>query len=259
MTPDGETRLIVIAGYPTDHIKGFAEYEAAIAARRANVLYLSMQVAPASFPAFLAGMRCIDNLAGLVLTIPHKVSGFLAATTHDETARLAGSANLLRPAAQGWHASNVDGTGFIDAAHAAGMRIAGQTVQLLGAGGAGRAVAMAIAAEGPASLAVHDTDPARANALAADLAGAFPAVPSRPGISASTMLVNCSPAGMGEDETMPCDEALIPRGGMVFDIVTRIDTPLLRAAQARGCRTENGYAMMMAEVPLILDWLFDGA
>jgi shikimate dehydrogenase len=255
MTPNGKTRLIVIAGYPTGHIKGFAEYEAAIAARGANALYLSMQVAPDSLVAFLAGARLIENLAGLVLTIPHKVAGFRAATTCNEDARRAGSANLLRPTPQGWHAGNVDGAGFLAAARAAGMVLQGAHVQLLGAGGAGRAVAMAIAAESPASLAVHDTDTARAENLAADLAREFPHVRSRQALDASTLLVNCTPAGLGDDPHLPCELAWIPQGGAVFDIVNRADTPLLVAARARGCRTEQGYAMMMAEVPLILDWL----
>lgn len=255
MTPNGYTRLIVIAGYPTGHIKGFAEYEAALAARGANALYLSMQVSPANFRACLDGLRHVENLAGLVLTIPHKVSAFQAATSRDETVERAGSANLLRPTRTGWQATNVDGPGFINAARSAGMGIAGQTVQLLGAGGAGRAVAMAIAAERPTALAVHDAEPARAEALVADLRSTFPQLASSIGLAPSTFLVNCTPAGMGHDSSLPCDVALIPANGTVFDIVNRADTPLLVAARARGCRTEHGYAMMMAEVPLILDWL----
>jgi shikimate dehydrogenase len=214
-----------------------------------------MQVSPTDFVAFLDGLRLVENLAGLVLTIPHKVAGFNAATSRDASVQRAGAANLLRPTAQGWQATNVDGPGFINAARAAGMTITGETVQLLGAGGAGRAVAMAIAAELPAALAVHDADPARAEALVADLRRAFPQRASRVGLAPSTFLVNCTPAGMGEDASMPCDADLIPRNGTVFDIVNRADTPLIVAAKARGCRTEHGYAMMMAEVPLILDWL----
>lgn len=255
MTPNGHTRLIVIAGYPTGHIKGFAEYEAALAARGANALYLSMQVAPANFAAFMEGARHIDNLAGIVLTIPHKLAGFHVATTSDAVVRLAGSANLLRPTQMGWHATNVDGPGFMNAARAAGMRFAGEHVQLLGAGGAGRAVATAIAAESPAMLAVHDAQPGRAEALVADLSHAFPGLACQAATITASVLVNCTPAGMGHDASLPCDESLIPQGGMVFDIVNRADTPLVAAATARGCRTEYGYAMMMAEIPLILDWL----
>jgi shikimate dehydrogenase len=248
MTPDGLTRLIIIAGHPTDHIQGYREYEQAIAAAGHNALYLSVDVARENFAPFLDGARHIRNLAGLVLTIPHKVAGFAAASSADTAARQAGSANLLRATATGWHAGNVDGTGFVHATRAAGIAIAGARVQVLGCGGAGRAVAAAIAEQAPASLALHDADAARA----ADLARRLPA---RVALEASDLLVNCTPAGMGHDESLPCNEALIPRGGAVFDIVNRIDTPLLVEARARGCRTEWGRAMMLAEVPLILDWM----
>ncbi|WP_439576483.1 hypothetical protein, partial [Elioraea sp.] len=100
MRIDGNTQIIAIVGDPTAHIKGFAEYEMAIAARGANAVYLAMHVAPDGLAAFLRGMRQVRNLAGLVLTIPHKIAGLTAAIP-DEAARLAGSANILRPSGAG--------------------------------------------------------------------------------------------------------------------------------------------------------------
>jgi shikimate dehydrogenase len=257
MTPNGTTRIIGIVGDPVDHIKGFVEYEAALAAANANVAYLPFHVAPADFAAFVAGVRHMRNLAGLVATIPHKLAA-LAAGTPDEAARQAGSANMLRPVAGGWQGGNCDGAGFVFAARQAGMRIHGARVQLLGAGGAGRAVAMAIAAERPTSLAVHDVDAARATALVADMARHHPDVPARVALAESTLLVNCTPAGMGHDSTLPCSPGLVPgQGGAVYDIVNRADTPLLVLARSKGALTDHGYSMMMAEVPIILRWMLE--
>jgi shikimate dehydrogenase len=69
------------------------------------------------------------------------------------------------------------------------------------------------------------------------------------------LLVNCSPIGMGKDDRLPCDTALIP--GFVYDVVNRADTPLLVAARARGAVADHGYSMMAAEIPLILRWMLD--
>jgi shikimate dehydrogenase len=257
MTPNGKTRLIGIVGDPVDHIKGFSEYDTALRAANANVVYLPFHVAPAGFQQFVAGARHMRNLAGLVATIPHKLAA-LAAGTPDDAARMAGSANMLRPAAGGWQAGNCDGAGFTQAARQAGMRIHGAHVQLLGAGGAGRAVAMAIAAEQPASLAVHDTDASRAAALLADLARHHPGVPSRMALEPATLLVNCTPAGMGHDATLPCPPELVPgAGGAVYDIVNRADTPLLVLARSKGALTDHGYSMMTAEIPIILRWMLE--
>lgn len=254
MRLDGLTRIIGIVGDPTAHIKGFSEYEEAIAARGANAVYLALHVPPDGLVAFLEGARQVRNLAGLVLTIPHKIAG-LAVATPDGTARRAGAANMLRPSADGWEAGNCDGAGFLAAVRAAGMTIAARQVQVLGAGGAGRAVAMAIAAERPGGIAVHDADRSRAEALVAALQEAHPGVPARASLGRSDMLVNCTPVGLERDTRLPCDSALIPRGGAVYDIVNRPDTPLVVAARALGCRAEHGWSMMAAEIPLILDWM----
>lgn len=254
MRIDGTTRLIAIVGDPTAHIKGFAEYAEAIAARGANAVYLAVHVRPEGLAAFLAGMREVRNLAGLVLTIPHKIAG-LALATPDEAARRAGSANMLRPAATGWEAGNCDGAGFLAAARAAGIAFAGRRVQVLGAGGAGRAVAMAIAGEAPSRLCLHDLDETRARDLAMVVAGTFPGTTVETALDLSEILVNCTPVGMDRDTRLPCAPDLIPRGGAVFDIVNRPDTPLVLEARARGSIAEHGWSMMAAEIPLILDWM----
>lgn len=257
MTPNGRTRIIGILGHPVDHIKGFIEYEAALGALNANVVYVPFHVLPADFATFVAGVRHMRNLAGLVATIPHKLAA-LAAGTPDAAAQQAGSANMLRPIDGGWQAGNCDGAGFAFAARAAGMRIHGARVQLLGAGGAGRSVAMAIAAERPQSLAVHDTDAPRAKALVADLAHHHPNVPASVALGESTLLVNCTPAGMGHDETLPCPPDLVPGArAAVYDVVNRIDTPLLVLARQKGALADHGYSMMAAEIPIILRWLLE--
>lgn len=256
MRLDGTTRLIGIVGDPTAHIKGFAQYAEAIEARGANAVYLALHVVPDGLAPFLDGMRHLRNLAGLVLTIPHKIAG-LAVAAPDEAARLAGSANMLRPAPGGWQASNCDGAGFLAAARAAGIGIGGRRVQILGAGGAGRAVAMGVAAESPAALAIHDADAARTAALTDAVARAWPGLRVASSLGPSDVLINCTPVGMDRDMRLPCDAALIPSKGAVYDIVNRPDTPLVLEARARGSIAEHGWSMMSAEIPLILAWMLD--
>ncbi len=251
------TRIILLVGDPIGHTKGYREYAEAIAARDADCVYLPAHVPAGRLGEFLAGVAHWKNLAGLCCTIPHKQEAARLARC-DQAARRAGSANLLRPdGAGGWEASMVDGAGFRVAAEAAGIPLAGRRVQLLGAGGAGRAVAMAIAEAAPTALAIHDPDEARAAELVAALRAEFPALDTRAALGASEVLVNCSFIGMGSDTRMPCDAALIP--GFVYDIVNRADTPLLVAARAKGAIVDHGYSMMAAEVPMILDWLLGGA
>jgi shikimate dehydrogenase len=253
----GHTRLIFLAGDPIGHTKGYAEYAAAIAAAGHDCAYMPAYVPAGRLEAFLAGLAHLRNLAGVVCTIPHKEDAARIGCC-DEAARRAGSANLLRPdATGGWEASGVDGAGFLAAARAAGIPLEGRRVQLLGAGGAGRAVAMAIAGEAPSSLSIHDPDTARATSLLRALSAEFPGLPVAAHLGQSEVLVNCSAVGMGSDTRLPCDAALIP--GHVYDIVNRADTPLLVAARAKGAVADHGYSMMAAQIPLVLTWMLDRA
>ncbi|MEO3475413.1 hypothetical protein AAFN86_26410 [Roseomonas sp. CAU 1739] len=249
------TRLIVLAGDPISHTKGYAEYAAALEVAGIDAVYLPLHVPGGAFAEFLRGARQMRNLAGIVATIPHKQAAF-AASSPDVAARRSGAANLLRPASQGWESTNLDGFGFLVALRDAGMVLAGRHVQMLGAGGAGRAVAMAIAEMGPASLAIADPDAARAAALVQAVAVEFPCLPVAAALGESEVLVNCSPIGMGQDDRLPLPAALIPDRGTVYDIVNRADTPLLVAARERGCIVEHGRSMMLAQIGLLIHFLF---
>jgi shikimate dehydrogenase len=163
---------------------------------------------------------------------------------------------VLRPdPAGGWACTQVDGAGFLAAAAAAGIEFGARRVQVLGAGGAGRAVAMAIAERRPSALLIHDPDPARQQTLVSDLRAAFPGAAATQGLERCEVLVNCSPIGMADDR-LPLPLELIPIGGACYDVVNRPDTALLRAAAQRGCLRDHGRSMMLAEIPLIIEYLF---
>ena len=260
MGVNGLTRLVFLAGDPIDHAKGFTEYAEALADAGLNAAYLPVHVPLGQLGQFLAGLLHVRNVVGVVATIPHKQEA-RAVARPDATARRAGSANLLRPAADGsgWECSMVDGAGFLAAMDTADMRLQSRRVQILGAGGAGRAVTMAVAERNPALLSVNDVNQGRAEALVADVAREFPDVKTESGLGPSDVLVNCSPTGMGHDTALPIEIDLIPRGGDVYDVVNRADTPLLVAAARLGCRTDYGRSMMLAQIPLVLGWMFDRA
>jgi shikimate dehydrogenase len=125
-------------------------------------------------------------------------------------------------------------------------------VVLLGAGGAGAAAAHALLTGGTQRLAVLDVDGARADGLAADLAGRFGAgraVAGTPAdlpahLAAADGLAHATPTGMLESPGLPVPAELLRPPLWVADVVYRpLDTALLRAARGRGCRTLDGGRM----------------
>jgi len=125
-------------------------------------------------------------------------------------------------------------------------------VVLLGAGGAGTAVAHALAALGVRQLLVLDPDDARASALAASLSGGSTEVELVPAtadglldaMAVSAGLVNATPNGMAAHPGSPVPTELLRPDLWLADIVYRpLDTPLLRAAREAGCTVLNGDGM----------------
>ena len=125
-----------------------------------------------------------------------------------------------------------------------------QHVLLLGAGGAGRAVAFAFMDLGVERLLVHDKEPARATALCADLIVRFGAgrgeFVTRPGdvVDAAAGIVNATPVGMLGYAGSPLAEKLIhPRHWVADVIYTPLETQFVVAARAKGCRAMTGGSM----------------
>jgi shikimate dehydrogenase len=147
---------------------------------------------------------------------------------------------------------NTDWSGFRDGMADGLPGAARDAVVLLGAGGAGAAAAHALLTLGVGELVVLDVDVARAYGLAGDLAGRFGADRVRGGeaaglgaaLATADGLVHATPVGMAECPGLPFPAHLLRPGLWVAEIVYRpLDTALLRAARATGCRTLDGGRM----------------
>jgi len=137
-------------------------------------------------------------------------------------------------------------------------------VVLLGAGGAGSAVAHGLLALGAEQLLIHDVEPARAHALAQTLEGRFGA--GRAATSSSLGedlrradgLINATPAGMRAHPAPPLEPDLIHEGLWVAEVVYRpLETELLAHARRLGCRTLDGGGMAVFQAALSFE-LFTG-
>ncbi|WP_191298884.1 shikimate dehydrogenase [Lentzea cavernae] len=147
---------------------------------------------------------------------------------------------------------NTDATGFARSVRRGlpGARM--QDVVLLGAGGAGAAVGHALLSLGTGRLGVHDVDPERAEGLVAALKhrfGADRAVTCGPdAVRTADGLVHATPTGMAAHPGLPIDESVLREDLWVADIVYRpLETALLAAARARGCRVLHGGGMVVLQ------------
>ena len=242
----GTTRIAAVLGFPIGHSRSPELLNAAFAATGLDAVMVPAGVAPERLPAAVAGLAAIRAL-GASVTVPHKVAAAALCDELSPAAREIGAVNCLRFDGDRIVGHNTDEGGFVDGLAAAGFAPRGQRAVLLGAGGAARAVAYGLRAAGVADedLAVLARRPetvtwAHASPWTADrLRAAF---------AAAELVVDCTPAGLGDGEaafvdSLPID-ALPPRA-WAATLVYHRRTVWLQRASARGHSTVDGRAMLV--------------
>lgn len=260
----GTTRLVFIVGHPVAQVKLPAALNRFLASRRQeselDVVMVPADVAPESFDSFIDLLRGLENCLGMVATIPHKTRAAQVADTRTSRVARLGVANVLRRDPDGsLHAEMTDGIGFVEAARHHGVRLAGGSALLVGAGGAGSAIALSLAEAGLARLAIREPDQAKASALAGLLAEAAPDLSisfDLPEPDTLDLAFNASPIGMSIHPGLPLALPRISPRTLFADVVTEPEiTPWLAAAQAAGAPIQLGREMAAWQAPAIGDFL----
>lgn len=257
----GRTRVFGIVGHPIEQVRSPEMITAELTGRGHDAVLVPLHVLPDAFDAVLPQLMRVQNLGGLVFTIPYKVRACALAGELLPQARVVGAINALGRAPDGrWRAEIFDGLGCVEAFRRRGIALRGRRVMLLGAGGAGSAIAAAVAAEQPAALRIYDVDGERASALAARLAAAHPGADIRatePTADGIDVLLNASPVGMLADARLPFAVERLPRELVVFDAIVKPErTPLITLAEACGCTTVFGREMMRGQIARMVDFFY---
>jgi shikimate dehydrogenase len=251
----GETRIHLIVGDPIAQTKSPAGLTRVFAERGVDAVCVPMQVAPADLDAFMAAAKRVQNIDGIVATVPHKFAALRHCDTLSVRARGLAAVNAMRREADGrWSGDMTDGVALVAALRAAGCDPKGRRALVVGAGGAGSAVVLALAEAG-ARVAVHDIDAARRDDLRRRLAawdiaagGADPA--------GCGLVVNATPLGMAAGDPLPIDILRLEDRAWVADLVTRpAVTPLLEAARRRGSPILTGAEMFAPQAGILADFL----
>lgn len=254
----GATRLYGIVGDPIVQVRSPEVFTAAFRGRDIDAILVPMHVLAADFDQCLAGLMRLQNLDGLIFTIPHKARALPLATTVGAQARTVGAINALARRTDGWTGEIFDGLGCVEAFRRRAIAVAGRRLMLIGAGGAGSAVGVALASERPAFLRIHDLDAVRAETLAAKVRRVSPDTiveVAAPRVDDVDVLLNVSPTGMLGDARLPLAIDVLPAQLVVFDAIVKPErTPLIRLAESSGCTTVHGREMMHGQIDRMVDF-----
>ncbi len=258
-SPTGATRLFPIIGDPIKYVESPSRLTRTLHERDYDGICVPMQVPGDDLDTVMTGLAATQNVGGILVTMPHKFTAFGYCTTSSERAQMLKVVSVIRRNTDGsWHGDMLDGLAFVKAQIDHGAQPGGARALLLGAGGAGSAIAIALLEAGVSELVIHDTDDTRAAALVdlvSDLRpGQVSAGPADP--SDCDLVCNATPLGMEEGDPLPVDPALLASTMFVGDVIAGHGlTPLLEAAQSAGCRTANGGHMVEAAQDVMADFL----
>jgi shikimate dehydrogenase len=191
---------------------------------------------------------------GINVTYPYKERAARLVRIDDPQVASMGAVNTVLFGAEGARGHNTDRSGFIAAYRQAHGDAPPGEVLVIGAGGVGRSISFALATLGAEAIRIADTDPARAEALAATLRRCCPGLALRTGADAARLadgvagLVNATPVGMVGHPGTPLPRQAMVGAAWAFDAVyTPVDTAFLSAAAAAGLRTISGYELFVGQ------------
>ncbi|MCX5894106.1 MAG: shikimate dehydrogenase [Deltaproteobacteria bacterium] len=240
---NGHTKIYGILGRPVTHSLSPAMHNAAFREMGINAVYVAFPVT--DLPQAVAGLRGLA-IQGVSVTIPFKEEIIPRLDDLDPQAARIGAVNTIVNRDGRLCGYNTDWLGAMTALKA-NTSLKGEHVLILGAGGASRAIAFGILAEG-GRVTLTDVDAPRAAALARDLqVEAIP--PDAVAQCPATILVNATPVGMEPKvDAIPLNPDLLGRYQLVMDIVYKpLETRLLREAKARGAATLDGLQMLIRQ------------
>jgi len=252
----GQTQPFAVLGHPIGHTLSPMMHNAAFEALGMDAIYLAFDVAPASLLTVLPAMKSM-GFGGVNLTVPLKEVAFKGLADLEDSARRLGAVNTVEFTPQGLRGHNTDGKGFLTAIREAfNYSIKGQTLFVLGCGGAGRAVAITAASEGASHLILADIDESRCKNVARDIASLAPATQiEMAGITPGQwqqkthqagLIIQASPVGMKEEDICPLPPSAFKSGQLAFDLVyNRPETCFTKAATTGGARAVNGLGMLL--------------
>ena len=248
----GHTRAAGVIGTPIRHSLSPAIFNAAFAAGGLDWTYLAFEVPEGAAGLALGGMRAL-GLEGLSVTMPHKAAVLDGLDELSPDAEALGAVNCISRRGGTLRGDNTDGPGLVDSLRGdEGIDVAGLRTVVVGAGGAGRAVARALGGAGAREVVIVNRSLDAAERAVA-LAGAAARVGQAEDVSGADLVVNATPLGMGvvvttagEHEPLPVDPDRLGSGQVVVDLVYHPHvTPLLAVARERGLRGINGLGMLI--------------
>ena len=262
LSVNGETRVIGIFGHPIAHSRSPAMHNAAFRALGLPYIYVPFSVPPAALGKATAGIRAL-NLVGVNVTVPHKEKILRYLDELSPAASLYRAVNTVINRHGTLYGENTDGQGFLRSLAERKRSVRDREVVLIGAGGAARAVLVALIQAGSAQITIVNRTPAHAKKLIRAYQALGPtqlvsaplnALQDPTRLKRVALVVNSIPLGLHDDTFPALDYGATPRRCLFYDLVygPQPTTFLQRALHAQRT-TLDGRRMLLHQGALAFE------
>jgi shikimate dehydrogenase len=260
MALTGTTRLYAIVGDPVAHVRTPMVFNARFESSGVDAVCLPLHCRPDNLGGAFAGLRALENVDGFIVTAPYKQAAVSLCDEVTGEGKLVGAVNTIRREAGGRLVGDLfDGSGFIAGLRARGWDPAGRRVFMMGAGGAGNALAFALARARATAITIHNRTVSKAENLAQRLQAVYRQCDIRVGRRdprGHDIVINATSVGLAPGDPAPFDISLLPASVLAAEVIMIPEvTPLLAAAKARGCPIHFGRHMLDCQVDLMFEFM----
>lgn len=246
-----------VIGDPIAHSKSPVIHRFWLKALGIDADYVATRVPADRLAAHFAMRRDDPDWMGSNVTIPHKEALFDLVSDSAGLRKMLGALNcVFGDGDGGLVGTNTDAGGFLEPLD--DVALEGKSVAVVGAGGAARAVLLALGSRDVAHVTLLNRTPEKGRALLDQFGLAGDAVPLDAALPPVDLLVNASALGMTGQPPLTLDLTPLPAGAIVYDIVyAPLETPLLAAGRVRGLKTIEGLAMLIGQAALAFEIFFE--
>lgn len=255
MEINGRTRTCGLIGNPVEHTLSPLIHNTLAERLGQQLVYVPFHVEPGRLAEAVKGAEAL-NILGLNVTVPYKSEVIACLTEIDDLAKNIGAVNTLVRTTGGYRGYNTDMEGLYRAMLSEGIKIAGEQIILLGAGGAARAVAWLCAAKGAERVYLLNRTLDRAQTVAAEVNTSacreavmpmkladYTAIPEGKYLAIQGTSVGLSP---NNEDVVIADDAFYEKVHTGFDLIYNPwETKFMRLVKAHGGRAYNGLMMLL--------------
>lgn len=255
----GSTQVFMIIGDPIAQVRAPEVFNHVFREAGVDAVLVPAWIRETDVAAFVYTTFEMQNMGGMLVTIPHKAAVISTLSRCDRLAQVAGAVNAIRRAENGTlDGAFFDGLGFVSGLDHYGIAYRGRRVLIVGSGGSASAIAASLADQGAAHIALFDPVPGKAADLAQRVQAAFGTPVIAAGSSDAAgfdLVINATPLGMKADDPLPFDVGRLESHAAVLDILMKNQpTPLVRAVRSRGQQAEPGFEMLIQQTPYYLEF-----